>query len=108
MSSDRAARLMDLLGLSEEELCRILDADPLTLLSGQLDHLPQLPILLDLLDDAFEQAGPAALRRWVRSPGPNGRPIDALLDRNFAAFENALQDLADRGFVVRGGGAYEA
>jgi hypothetical protein len=108
MSSDRAARLMDLLGLSEDELCRILDVDPLTLLSGQLDHLPQLPILLGLLDDASEQAGPAVLRRWVRANGPNGRPIDALLNRDFATFENALQDLADRGFVVRGGGAYEA
>jgi hypothetical protein len=31
---------MDMLGLSEEELCTILDADPLTLLSGQLDHRP--------------------------------------------------------------------
>lgn len=105
MSGDRAARLMDLLGLSEDELCRVLDVDPLTLLSGQLDHRPQLPILLDLLDDASEQAGPAVLRRWVRSGGPNGRPIDALLNRDFATFEHAVQDLADRGFVVRGGGA---
>ncbi len=41
----QAARLLELLGLSEEELCAILDADPLTLLSGQLDHRPELPIL---------------------------------------------------------------
>jgi hypothetical protein len=103
MSSDRAARLMDLLGLSEEELCRILDVDPLTLLSGQLDHRPELPILLDLVDDASEQAGPGVLRRWVRAAGPSGRPIDALLRRDFGAFEDALAELGERGFVLRGG-----
>jgi hypothetical protein len=102
--ADRAARLMDLLGLSEDELCRILDVDPLTLLSGQLEHRPELLILLDLLDDASEQAGPAVLRRWVRATAADGRPIDALLNRNFATFETALHDLAERGFVLRGGG----
>jgi hypothetical protein len=101
--SDRAARLMELLGLSEEELCRVLDADALTLLSGQLEHRPELPILLDLLGEAAEQAGPAILRRWVRASGPHGRPIDALLNRDFATFEDALADLAERGFVLRGG-----
>ena len=100
----RAARLMELLGLSEEELCRILDVDPLTLLSGQLDHRAELPILLDLLDEASERAGPAVLRRWVRVSGPAGKPIDALLDRDFAAFERALDELAERGFVLRGRG----
>jgi hypothetical protein len=95
---------MELLGLSEDELCRVLDVDPLTLLSGQLDHRPELPILLDLLADASEQAGPAVLRRWVRARGPNGRPIDALLKRDFATFEYALADLEQRGFVLRGGG----
>jgi hypothetical protein len=102
--SDGAARLMELLGLSEDELCRVLDVDPLTLLSGQLDHRPELPILLDLLADASEQAGPTVLRRWVRVQGPSGPPIDALLRRDFAAFEHALADLASRGFVLRGGG----
>ena len=63
---------MDLLGLSEEELCRVLDVDPLTLLSGQLEHRAELPILLDLLDEASERAGPAVLARWVRASGPAG------------------------------------
>lgn len=101
----RAARLMDLLGLTEDELCQTLNADPLTLLSGQLEHHSELPILLDLLDEAAERAGPAVLRRWVRAAGPAGRPIEALTGRNFAAFEDALDGLAARGFVLRGGGA---
>jgi hypothetical protein len=102
--SSRAARLMELLGLSEDELCRVLDTDPLALLSGQLEHRGELPVLLDLLDEASEQAGPAVLTRWVRAAGPSGRPIDALLRRDFGAFESALADLAERGFVLRGGG----
>jgi hypothetical protein len=80
-----------------------LDADPLTLLSGQLDHRPELPILLDLLAEAEERAGAPVLRRWLRAEGPAGRPIDALLARDFATFEDALDTLAQRGFVIRGG-----
>lgn len=95
---------MELLGLSEDELCELLEVDPLTLLSGQLEHRGELPILLDLLHEAAERAGPAVLRRWVRVRGLGGRPIDALLGRDFAAFEDALSELAARGFVLRGGG----
>jgi hypothetical protein len=95
---------MDLLGLSEEELCAVLDADPLTLLSGQLDHRPELGILLDLLAEADERAGSAVLRRWVRAAGPTGRPLDHLRARDFGAFEDDLAALAQRGFVLRGGG----
>lgn len=101
---ERAARLMELLGLSEDELCRVLDVDPLALLSGQLEHSSELPILLTLLDEASERAGPAMLRRWVRASGPRGRPIEALLARDFGSFEDALADFAERGFVLRGGG----
>jgi hypothetical protein len=104
VQSERAAELMDVLGLSEGELCRLLDVDALTLLSGQLDHRAELPILLDLLTEAREQAGVALLRRWVRAAGPTGRPIDALLRRDFAAFEDATAELGARGFVLRGGG----
>jgi hypothetical protein len=104
VQSERAARLMDLLGLSDDELCATLDVDPLSLLSGQLDHRPELSILLALLDEASERASPATLRRWVRATGPAGRPIDALTGRDFAAFEDAVDALAARGFVVRGGG----
>jgi hypothetical protein len=44
------------------------------------------------------------LRRWVRAAGPAGRPLDLLLARDFAGFEDALATLAARGFVLRGGG----
>jgi hypothetical protein len=103
-SSGDAARLMDLLGLTDEELCAVLDADPLMLVSGQLEHRPEVPILLDLLAEAEERAGPAVLQRWVRAHGPSGRPLDHLLQRDFGRFEDALGSLAERGFVLRGGG----
>lgn len=104
LQSERAARLMELLDLSEDELCALLAVDPLTLLSGQLDHRPELRILLELLQEAEQQAGAPVLRRWVRASGPAGRPIDALTRRDFAAFEDAVGELAERGFVLRGGG----
>jgi hypothetical protein len=68
--------------------------------AGELDHRPELPILLDLLKEAEERAGAPVLRRWVRAAGPAGRPIDLLLTHEFAAFEDALTALAERGFVL--------
>jgi hypothetical protein len=103
IQSERAVELMELLGLSEDELCRTLDVEPLTLLSGQLEHRSELPILLDLLAEARDLAGAAVLRRWVRASGPHGRPIDLLTRRDFGSFEDALSELAERGFVLRGG-----
>ncbi len=94
---------MDVLGLTEEELCATLAADPLVLLSGQLDHRPELAILLDLLTEAEGEVGGAVLRRWVRANGPSGRPLDALLARDFARFEDQVAELRGRGFVLRGG-----
>ncbi len=46
-------------------------------------------------------AGAPVLRRWVRTPGPAGVPLDFLLSRDFAGFEDALATLAQRGFVIR-------
>jgi len=82
----------------------VLDEDPLSVLSGELDHKPELPILLELLAEAEERAGAPVLRRWVRAEGPAGRPLEQLMRRDFAAFEDALGTLAERGFVLRGGG----
>ena len=84
----------------------MLDADPLEVVSGDLDHKPELPTLLDLLAEPEENLGAATLQRWVRAAGPAGTPIDLLLSRDFAGFENALATLAERGFVIsRGPGA---
>ena len=104
VQGERAVRLMEMLGLTEDELCTTLDVDPLSLLSGQLERNAELPILLALLDEAAERAGPSVLRRWVRATGPAGRPIDALVSRDFPAFEDAIAELEQRGFVLRGGG----
>ena len=80
--------------LSEDErLCRTLDLDPLTLLSGQLDQRSELPILLTMLDEAAERAGPAVMRRWVRASGPSGSPIGALERRDFATREDRRPQL---------------
>ena len=78
----------------------MLDADPLAVITGELEHKPELPILLDLLAEAQERAGAPVLRRWTRAAGPNGRPLDMLLARDFGAFEHALATLAERGFVL--------
>jgi hypothetical protein len=37
----------------------------------------------------------------LRTEGPKGRPIDLLLNRDFAAFEDALQVYRERGIVIR-------
>jgi hypothetical protein len=105
MTSTAAAVLMDRLGLSEEELCAVLGVDPLTVIAGALDDKPQLPILLALTEEAADRVGEELLRRWLRAAGPAGRPIDHLRAGRFAAFEDDLAALAERGFVLRGGGA---
>ena len=104
MTSTAAALLQDRLGLDDDELLAVLDADPLAVLAGELDHRPELPILLALTAEAAERVGPVVLRRWVRTSGPAGRPLDHLLARDFAAFEDDLDALAQRGFVIGGGG----
>ena len=104
LSASPAQHLQELLGLSDEELLRVLDADPLAVITGELEHKPELPILLDLLAEAEAQAGAPVLRRWIRAAGPGGRPLELLLARDFGAFEDALGVLAKRGFVLRSGG----
>ncbi len=96
-----AAALMERLGLSDDELCEVLAADPLALLSNDLDHRPELAILLDLTEEAAAQVGDGVLRRWLRRRGPAGVPIEHLRARDFAAFEDDLALLAERGFVLR-------
>jgi hypothetical protein len=90
---------MERLGLTDEELMTVLDTDPLSVITDELDHRPEIAILLALTEEAEERAGGEVLRRWLRTG-----PIELLLERDFAAFEDALGDLAERGFVIRGGG----
>jgi hypothetical protein len=96
-----AAVLAERFGLSDDELLAVLDADPLSVVGGALDHRPEVPILLALTEDLDA----AVLRRWLRATGPKGRPLDLLLARDFPAFEDAVDDLRGRGLVLRGGGA---
>jgi hypothetical protein len=95
-----AAVLAERFGLSDDELLAVLDADPLSVVGGALDHRPEVPILLALT----EELDPALLRRWLRATGPKGRPLDLLLARDFAAFEDAVEEFRERGLVVRASG----
>ena len=92
-----AAVLAERLGLTDEELLAVVDSDPLSVMAGDLDHRPEIPILLALTEDIDE----AVLRRWLRTEGPKGRPLDLLLARDFPAFEDAVEDLRTRGMVLR-------
>jgi len=103
MGSD-AVRLMERLGLTDVELCAVLAADPIALISGELGHRPELQILLALTDEPAVRLGPPVLQRWLRTAGPAGRPLDHLLARDFHAFEAAVETLGERGFVVGGSG----
>ena len=96
-----AADLMQRLGLSDEELCAVLDVDPLSVIAGDLDHRPELAILLALTAEASERVGAQTLRSWLRRSGPNGVPLEHLRARDFAAFEDDLALLAERGYVLR-------
>ena len=97
-----AALLMERLGLEEAELCTILDADPIEILSGALVHRPELAILLAMTAEVEANVAAGVLPRWLRTSGPEGRPVDLLLARDFEGFETALETLTRRGFVIGG------
>ncbi|HWI07250.1 MAG TPA: hypothetical protein VNT54_07005 [Solirubrobacteraceae bacterium] len=96
-----AVLLMERLGLSDDELCEVLDVDPLAVIADELDHRPELGILLALTAEAAERVGGAILRSWLRRSGPTGVPIEHLRARDFRAFEDDLAVLAERGYVLR-------
>lgn len=103
MARTSFSELVDRLGLTDDEALAAFELDPLTAISGDLDHRPELPILADLTANAEDRVGLPLLRRWLRASGPSGRPIELLLRHDFAAFEDALADLIDRGLVLRSG-----
>ncbi len=94
-------RVQATLGLADDELCDVLGLSPVQLLAGEGDLLPQTGVLDALLRAALEQIHPQAIQRWVRASGPAGRPLDHLLAHDYPAFEQALEALLDRGFVIR-------
>jgi hypothetical protein len=98
-----AVTLMERLGLSDDELCEVLAVDPIAVITDELDHRPELAILLALTAEAADRVGPATLRSWLRRSGPNGVPFEHLKQRDFQAFEDDLAVLAERGYVLRGG-----
>jgi hypothetical protein len=85
-----AARLQSLLGLTDEELLTILDSDPLAVITGEEDTRPEVRILLQLIGDDPPP------RAWLRAG-----PLDKLLARDFGAFEDALAEFRERGFILR-------
>lgn len=97
-----AVDLMQRLGLSDDELCEVLAVDPISVITGELAHRPELSILLDLTAEALQQVGQVTLRSWLRRRGPGGIPLEHLRGRDFAAFEDDLDVLARRGFVIGG------
>jgi hypothetical protein len=101
VSATAASALQQRLDLTDDELLAVLGADPLELVSGDLDHRPELGILLALTDEPAQRLGQPVLGRWLRTAGPAGRPLDHLVARDFAAFEDALGELERRGFVIR-------
>jgi hypothetical protein len=102
MTGSPAAELIDRLGLSDDELCEILAVEPLEVITDDLGHRPELAILLALTAEASERVGPQTLRSWLRRKGPNGVPLAHLTTRDFAAFEDDLAILAERGYVLGG------
>ena len=88
-----AARLQSLLGLTDEELLTILGSDPISLITGEEDARSEVRILLELLQDDPPP------RAWLRAGAPS--PLDNLLAHDFGAFEDALAEFRERGFILR-------
>ena len=91
---------MELLGLSEDELCATLDVDALTLLSGTARAQCRAADPARAARRGGRARRRAGAQALGTSVGAGGRPIDALISRDFGAFEDALAELEQRGFVL--------
>lgn len=60
------------------------------MITGDEDHRPEVHVLLQLIGT---EPPPKA---WVR-----GRPLQLLLQRDFAGFEDALNEYREKGFILR-------
>lgn len=101
MTPGATERVQSRLGLADDELCDVLGLSPVQLLSGEGDLLPQTAVLDELLRATAEQIHGDALKRWVRASGPSGTPLAHLVTHDYGAFEDALETLLSRGFVIR-------
>ena len=81
----------------------MLDADPLAVITGGLDHKPELPILLDTARGGGGAGGGAACCGAGSGPRAGGAAARPLLARDFAPSRTRSPTLAERGFVLRSG-----
>ena len=64
-------RLMERLGLSDDELCAVLAVDPIAVITGELDHRPELAILLAQTAEALRAASaPTSCAAGCAPPAP--------------------------------------
>jgi hypothetical protein len=98
--TDRLATLASRLGLSDDEALAIFQIDALAAIGGEYEHRPEIEILDSMTEEAAELVGVGPLTRWVRSSATTPPPLELLEQRDFLAFEDALDRwLRDSGVV---------
>jgi hypothetical protein len=83
-------QLVQRLELSDDEALAIFRVDPLSAITDELEHRPEVSILDHMTREAADQLTQPVLARWLRAGPPAMRPLDLLLDARFAEFEDAL------------------
>ena len=66
------------------------ELDALSAISGESRHRPEVEILDAITQEAAERLGQPVLARWLHAGPVAGRPLDLLLEGDFAGFEDAL------------------
>jgi hypothetical protein len=98
--TDRLATLATRLGLSDDEALAIFQIDALAAIGGEYEHRPEIEVLDSMTEEAAELVGAGPLTRWVRSCATTPTPLELLEQRDFLAFEDALDRwLRDSGVV---------
>jgi hypothetical protein len=85
-------QLVQRLELSDDEALTIFQLDPLSAISGEIDHRPEVSILDTMTREAAERLTQPVLAKWLRVGAAPSRPLDLLLDGRFTAFEDALSE----------------
>jgi hypothetical protein len=98
--TDRLAALATRLGLSDDEALAIFQIDALAAIGGEYEHRPEIEILDSMTEEAAELVGAGPLTRWIRLSATRPTPLELLEQRDFLAFEDALERwLRDSGVV---------